>query len=177
MGIHRWARNISVILLFAFLAPFLASCGAETPEKADSTDSFLVKKANTVQISQVWARQTLVPGQPTGVYLTIENATNKDVRLLQVSVNGAERAEMHDSVHTDGIVRMVQLDDLVVAAGSIEQFQPGGKHIMVFGLPQLLKPGMQVLVTLTFENASPMDVQAIVSANMNAPDNRGHHGH
>ena len=173
MAIYWQFRDITAILAFAILA----SCGSETPEEAGSTDSLPVVKAGTVQISQVWARPTLVPGQPTGVYLTIENATKMDVRLLHVRAKGADRAEMHDNVHTDGIVRMVPLGDLVVAAGGMEQFQPGGKHIMVFGLPQLLKPGMQLSLTLTFENASPMDVLAVVSANMNAPDKAGHNGH
>ncbi len=177
MGIYRQVKAIPAIFAFSFLATILASCGAETPENADFADSVRVARANNVQVSQVWARSTLVPGQPTGVYLTIENATKMDVKLLHVRAEGAERTEMHDNVHTDGIVRMVPLGDLVVAAGGMEQFQPGGKHIMVFGLPQLLKPGMQLSLTLTFENASPIDVLAIVSANMNAPDTAGHNGH
>jgi len=175
MGIYRQVKAIPAIFAVSLLGIILASCGAETPENADPADS--VPKANTVQVSQVWARPTLVPGQPTGVYLTIENATNRDVRLLHVRAEEADRAEMHDNVHTDGIVRMVPLGDLVIAAGGMEHFQPGGKHIMVFGLPQLLKPGMQLTLTLIFENASPMDVSALVSENMNAPDMAGHNGH
>jgi copper(I)-binding protein len=172
MGIKRHFEAT----LMVFGIAVLASCGPQVVENGDLDESRPHATPDAVQISQVWARRTLVPDQPTGVYLTIQNATQVDVRLLRVTAKGAARSEMHDNLHDNGVVRMIKLDELLVPTGTTVEFRPGGKHIMVFGLPQLLEPGMRLPLILGFEHANDLEVDAIVSADMNAPAMADHHG-
>ena len=44
------------------------------------------------------------------------------------------RVEMHETIERDGVVGMRPLPQLVVGAGSTLSLEPGGKHLMVFGL-------------------------------------------
>jgi hypothetical protein len=46
--------------------------------------------------------------------------------------------------------------------GALEEMKPGGHHIMLLGLKRDLKPGDTVTVTVTFEKAGMMTVEAPV---------------
>lgn len=82
-----------------------------------------------------------LPGQNvTVVYLHLKNDTLRDRLLTGVSVAGAERAEIHQHQHVDGVMRMRQLEQLPLAAGGEIEFKPHGYHIMVFGVDALFAP-------------------------------------
>ena len=49
-----------------------------------------------------------------------------------------------------------------VAATSVTSLEPGGSHVMLTGVSRELSPGDIVPVTLTFERAGPLSIDAIV---------------
>ena len=59
------------------------------------------------------------------------------------------------------------------------RFQPGGLHVMLFGLKQPLKAGEHFPLTLEFEKAGKVEVQVQVeSAEAQVPTGHGEHeGH
>lgn len=76
-----------------------------------------------------------LPGQTTAVvYLRLKNESIRDRVLIAAAVDGAERAEMHQHQHVDGMMRMRAVSQIMVLAGSELEFRPHGYHIMVFGL-------------------------------------------
>jgi len=71
----------------------------------------------------------------------------------------------------DGVMRMRRLEGGVpLPAGETVKLEPGGKHIMLIGLKDRLEDGETVSMTLTFENAGQLDVQASVQARQNTGD-------
>jgi len=72
------------------------------------------------------------PGmQMTAGYFTLTNHTPQEIVITEVRSPQFGSVQMHETVIDDGIARMVELDDLVLRAGSTVVFQPGGKHLML----------------------------------------------
>jgi hypothetical protein len=149
-----------IFLSLALIAPLLAACGEETSNEAAA--------AGAVAVSNVWARASAT--QTSAAYLTIENKTDEADTLLDARSPVAERVEIHDMTMEDMVMRMRKLDDLPVAAGESVALAPGGKHIMLIGLSGPLEEGASVPLTLVFEKAGEIAVEAPVRA-------AGHSGH
>ncbi|HEY8555620.1 MAG TPA: copper chaperone PCu(A)C [Burkholderiales bacterium] len=113
------------------------------------------------RIADAWARAT-PPGAATGaVYFVLTGGDTGD-RLLGASSPVAERAELHATTMSDGMMRMRAFQDLPLAAGETVRFEPGGRHVMLIGLKQPLREGDTVPLTLTFERAGAIEVRVEV---------------
>ena len=100
-----------------------------------------------------------IKGNPGAAYFTYSNG-DAPVTIAAVSVAGAGKAEMHA---TEGGT-MSALTGIAVRPGETVRFAPGGKHVMVFGLPPGAAPGGQAELTLTFAGggkvSAPLKVEA-----------------
>ena len=77
--------------------------------------------------------RAIIPGQSvTAAYLTLKNESLASCRFVSVSADIAERAEFHSHMHADGVVRMRELKEIVIAQGEALEFRPGGLHLMLF---------------------------------------------
>lgn len=127
-----------------------------------------------IEISQPQVR-LLPPGVPnTSAYFKITNDGEKERILIAAQSKVAERVEIHSHVMTDGVMRMQKQDKLVIGAGAIQEFQPGGYHLMLFGLRKPLKENQEVTFTLYFSNGETVAVKAIVSSEIGQHQ---HHHH
>lgn len=101
-----------------------------------------------------------VMGNPGAAYFTLKNGGDKPATLAAVFIDGAEKAEMHETKGGS----MAPLTALEVKAGEEVKFAPGGKHVMAFGLKPDLSPGSSVELTLTFADgdklSAPLKVEA-----------------
>lgn len=147
-------RRVAVSLVL--IAPLLAACGESSPE------------AGGIEVGDAWARASAT--QTSAAYLTIGNKSGEDDTLLEARSPVAGRVEIHDMTMEDMVMRMRRLDNLPVAAGESVQLAPGGKHIMLIGLAAPLEEGASVPLTLVFEKAGEIGVEAPVRA-------AGHSGH
>jgi copper(I)-binding protein len=86
--------------------------------------------------------------------------------LKRVRSKKAKSIEMHQAMMTaDGVMQMRKVEDgLPIEAGSSLVFEPGGTHLMLLGLDDALNAGEQLLLTLEFDRAGPVDVLVPVSA-------------
>lgn len=104
-----------------------------------------------LQVSGAWIRH-MPAGIPSAGYFTLKNG-GQDTRYLV----GAECAAfgntmLHRSVETNGVSRMLHVDEVKVAAGGEIKFAPGGYHVMFMMPKETLKIGERVPVTLKFKN-------------------------
>jgi copper(I)-binding protein len=89
-----------------------------------------------------------VKGNPAAAYFTVANQAGAAAHVVKITVAGANSAEMHETV--GGEMRPVPVLDL--APGQHVLFAPGGRHVMVFGLPATVKPGDKLEITLHFRS-------------------------
>jgi copper(I)-binding protein len=122
-----------------------------------------------------WARAT-PPGAKVGAaYVTVENRGGTDDRLIGASSPAAEAMEAHESVEQDGVAQMRPLNPLTIPAGGKLEMRPGGVHLMLMRLSAPLKEGETVPMTLTFEKAGEMRIEAdIAPIGAAGPAQQGH---
>lgn len=114
--------------------------------------------------SQAYSRP-LPPGQSTAVvYLDILNNGSKDTRLTKVSSSLTQSAEFHRHIHEDGMMKMRKLSGVDLGLGKILRFQPGGYHIMLFGVTRPLRVGDRFTVTLGTGSGESLEVDVLVKA-------------
>ncbi|MCX8508260.1 MAG: copper chaperone PCu(A)C, partial [Rhodobacteraceae bacterium] len=101
------------------------------------------------------------PGARAGaIYMTLQNQTATDDRLLSLSLDGADKAELHRSLQSaDGMMTMEALPEgLPLPAGGKVTLASGGDHVMVMGLHMRPKDGDHLTLTLTFQKAAPLTI-------------------
>ncbi len=149
-------RCVPRVLLFALPAMALAQQGG-------------------IQVENAWSRAALLGG--TGVvYLTITDTGAPD-RLVSVAAPVAASAELHQSFTEHGIAKMRAVATLAVTPGKPVTLAPGGYHIMLMDLKQVLKEGDSFPVTLGFEHAgqitATVNVRGVRGEMPNAHDTMG----
>jgi hypothetical protein len=113
-----------------------------------------------IAIVKAWARAT-PPGARVGAaYVAIENRGAADDSLVGAASPAAHSVMLHETVEENGIAKMRPLDIVNVPADSMVEMQPGGMHMMLMGLSAPLKEGESVPLTLTFERAGTVTVDA-----------------
>lgn len=92
-----------------------------------------------------------IPGRTmTAAFMNIHNTSEKDVILTRATLEGAKTVEIHTHTHEEGVMRMRQIFELPIKAGESVTLEPGGLHLMVFGITQL--PDNPTLELCTVDN-------------------------
>lgn len=129
--------RLLLALPFAFA---LASCGG--PKE--------------VTLDHGWVRLPAVAGRPAAAYFTLHGG-EKGAILIGVSSPDAKSASLHESMDMNGVSSMAALTQVAAPAGGSVTFEPGGKHVMLFGLKPGIAPGATVRLRLTFANGKALD--------------------
>ena len=87
-----------------------------------------------------------VKGNPGAVYFEVDYSGDDIAVIRAASVEGAKSAVLHDTDNG----QMKEMLTVTVEKGTPLKFEPGGKHVMVMGLPDTMKAGDTANVTLTF---------------------------
>jgi periplasmic copper chaperone A len=107
-------------------------------------------------IESPWARESVT--RTGAAYLIVRNGGDADDRLVAVSSEVADRAELHASEMQDGVMRMRPVEAVEVPAHGEAALEPGGAHVMLIGLKAPLDEGGSFALTLVFENAGEVEV-------------------
>ncbi|MBR9907853.1 MAG: copper chaperone PCu(A)C [Gammaproteobacteria bacterium] len=108
--------------------------------------------AAEVEISNAWVKES-IPGSENGAgYLTITNTGIESATVIGVSTESARASEVHQHILRDGMMRMRRVPELPIAPNETLVFQPGGYHLMLFGVKKPFRAGDQVEFTLKFSD-------------------------
>jgi periplasmic copper chaperone A len=126
-----------------------------------------------LKITVARVRVNPIPGRPAAGYLWLRNSGPAD-SLIEVSSGMAERVEIHTHRHKDGHITMERLasvdvpaaielgtDGTIFEPGTVD-FEPGGLHLMLFGLSLPASDETTIPLNLVFEQAGSVQVNAIV---------------
>jgi copper(I)-binding protein len=118
--------------------------------------------SGVLSVQDAWARPASA-GENGAAYFVIENGTAADDILLSASSEIAAATEIHKSMMMDGgMMSMQQQKSVPVPAKGQVEFKTGGLHVMFVNLTRDLKVGDTITITLIFEKAGSMTIQAIV---------------
>ena len=108
-----------------------------------------------LDISNATIRQ-LIPGQDTTAgYFDAHNRSDADIELTRVYSEVARTIEVHKVIQDGDMVRMRRQPSVVIPAGATLRFQPGGWHLMLFGINHRLPAS----VPITFTTASGTNIE------------------
>jgi copper(I)-binding protein len=125
-------------------------------------------------VESPWARESVTP---TGAaYLTVRNGGDQDDRLVGVSSDVADKAELHSSVMQEGVMKMRAVEAVDLPAHGEAVLEPGGLHIMLIGLKAPLEEGKSFALTLEFENAGELEVMTTIEDIAHAGGSGHDHG-
>lgn len=92
--------------------------------------------AEPPQISDAWLGAT-PPGVTTGAgYMVIRNGSSA-VALVAASGDIAREVQLHHHTMVNGMMRMERVSKVSLDPGQTVRFEPGGLHLMLFGVEQL----------------------------------------
>lgn len=158
MGILACVGAVLLLVLALFLA---------TTRSAHSAPA-----AQPPTVSDAWVRLPVVAGRPAAAYFMLMGGKAAD-RLVSVQAVAPVRAEMHETVKKGGAMSMLPVASVAVAANGHLMFEPGGRHIMLFGLAKSVKPGDRIPLTLKFERGGVVRIAAVARSGTDA----GAHSH
>ena len=119
-------------------------------------------KAGKIEIDHPWSREMPPSAPNAAAFFTLHNQGETADRLLAASSPQAQKVELHEHVHQDGLMKMQQVQGVDVPAGGEVKFVPMGYHVMLFGVKQQLKDGERFPLTLRFEKAGEVQVEVAV---------------
>jgi copper(I)-binding protein len=149
-------------LVFASLAGtmLLAGCHRPPPD-------------GTVRVSDVWVRLPAAKSRPGGAYFRME-AGSEGTRLVAVSSPSVRWIELHETAMSGTDTRMKRQKEVEFPSRGELVFEPGGRHLMLFGIDKKVKPGDRIPLTFSFNVAPPITIEAEVRA---AGDEAPHEEH
>ena len=118
---------------------------------------------NGIMAMETWAPPSLAGAHNGAAYFMLMNHGNTADRLISLSTPVAGKAEIHREEVTDGVMRMRPTGPLTLEAGEMITLKPGSLHVMLLDLKEPLKAGEHFPLTLTFEKAGAMTLEATVT--------------
>lgn len=98
----------------------------------------------------------------SAVYATLVNPRKESDALIAAATDVAGAVEIHESYQDAGMMMMRPVKKIDVPAGKKVELKPGGYHIMLLNLKRELEPGQVVSLTLVFDKAGKIPVNAAV---------------
>lgn len=120
-------------------------------------------KKGDLLIDHPWARMSPMVAGNGVVFMTIHNHGGQTDRLVKAAATVSEKVELHTHLMEDGVMKMRQIQGIDVDPAAPAVLKPGGLHVMLINLKEPLKEGARFPVTLTFQNAGEVMVEAVVA--------------
>lgn len=118
---QAWPRPAAARILAVIILLLFAACG-----RGQHSENGLV-------FGGWYIVKPVVDRGMTTAYGQVANVQSETAVLTTVSLDCADKVELHETVESAGRVSMVGLADVTLPAGATISFQPGGKHLMVSG--------------------------------------------
>jgi copper(I)-binding protein len=144
---RNWKVGLRAILVLCATGPFLAELAAQD--------------ANVVA-RDAWVRVPAPSKTETALYLVVENHSAEKRKIVAVSTDAAQVAEMHEMRMERMMMVMTPIKEISIPAKGKTSLNPDRLHIMLFGLKTRPAIGDMIDVRLKLDDGSTVPVTATV---------------
>jgi copper(I)-binding protein len=145
------AQSLLILLSTVVITVALAACGGGGSED----------KPPAPTVADAWIRVPASAELPGAGYLTLTSTADVADFLIAARSPISADIELHQTTEdASGAMGMEPVDRIEIPAGGTVALEPGGYHLMLLGLTELPVIGDTVEVTLVFEEAGNVVVQA-----------------
>jgi copper(I)-binding protein len=120
--------------------------------------------ASGLRMEQPWARASLSGVKNAIVFGTLVNDGPSPLSIVRGSTPVASRVEFHVHAMNGDVMTMRHLDTIDLKAGERTTLQPGGLHIMLIDLKQVLKQGESFPLTLVARDGTSLKIDVKVTS-------------
>lgn len=135
---------------------------AQEPAAAAKAAPASSQETKAVEVESPWVREAPPGARVVGAYMTLVNDSDRADRLLSVKSPLAGEIEIHRMTIKNGMMDMEAIPFLTVPAHGEVKLQPGGIHLMIYGMKRELKEGDRLPLELKFEHAGAKLIEAPV---------------
>ncbi len=95
-------------------------------------------------------------------YMTVKNTGSKAIEIIRAESDLYSSIEFHETIHKDGMARMIRHDSLNISANNKLELKRGGPHLMLFNPTKRLKAGDTVNIKFTTNNNTTKTISVAV---------------
>jgi periplasmic copper chaperone A len=141
-------RILLIGIVFGML--FLAACAAKPAAGIGS-----------IQIFEPWVLVAKAGGT-TGAFMLIKNTGSQPDKLLKVECMASMMTGIHETKMVGDVMQMSEIPALEIPANGQVELKSGSYHVMMMNISQDLNEGGKMKMTLTFEKAGPLEIEATI---------------
>ena len=142
---------------------FLSMTLSAVPVAAFSHHVGEIWKTGPMWVSHAWTEETGEMAHGIEVFLTVENTGDKPERLVAATTTFTQDGSFQAPLlASDGALVVKEVPAIQVNPGQTITFQPGGIRIVLQDVKRHLEGGQHFHMTLTFQNAGPLEVDVEV---------------
>ena len=137
----------------------------------------LAGAADNVSVQDAYVRLAPPNAPATGAFMVIRNNGDKDVKMVKADNPVSQATELHTHLNEGGVMKMRPVPAIEIKAKGEAVLKPGSLHVMMIDLKAPMKEGDAVPITLTFDDGSRKQVDALVVRPTAAPAPAEHKQH
>lgn len=133
--------------------------------------------SDDLMIHNPYARATPPNAPNSAVFMMLHNPSSNERHLISASTSVAKTVELHNHVMEGDMMKMREVDEIVIPAKGMAELKPGSLHIMLFDLKKPLVEGESIDLTLNYANGETMTLQAPIKKVMKGMKKISHNTH
>jgi copper(I)-binding protein len=103
-------------------------------------------------IENAWIAEAPPVSKVMVAYMTVKNTGPKAIEIIRAESDLYSSIEFHETIHEDGMARMIRHDSLIISANNRLELKRGGPHLMLFNPTKRLNAGDTVNIKFTTKN-------------------------
>lgn len=116
----------------------------------------------TLSAENAWISEAPPVSRVMVAYMTLKNTGEQAIEIVRAESDLYSSIEFHETIHQDGMARMVRHDSLNIAPNEQLELKRGGAHLMLFNPNKRLKAGDTVSIKFTTKNNASKTIQVKV---------------
>ncbi len=155
-------RTIPMLLAGGLLLGTVQLPANAVNASAAETPSAETRGLTRIEVSDPWVREAPPGIRLVAAYMVLANPSGRTDRLVSVRSPLAGKIEIHRMIIRNGMMDMDAIPFLTIPAKGEVKLQPGGTHLMIYGLKRELRAGDRLPLELEFEHAGTRLIDAPV---------------
>jgi copper(I)-binding protein len=109
-------------------------------------------EVNRLLIEEAWIAEAPPVSKVMVAYMRLINTGTKTIEIIHAESSLYSSIEFHETIHENGLARMIRHHTLKIPANNKLELKPGGPHIMLFNPTKRLTAGSTADIKLTTKN-------------------------
>ncbi len=138
------------------------------------------KKEPTMMVHEAQSFETATGTTVGAVLVMLHNTSGVMDELVKIKTPLTSQAEIHNMTDDNGIMKMREVESILIPASGMVSLTPDGYHIMLMDLDEPLKAGDKFEMTFYFKNSAPVTATIPVLSRkelQNTMEGMEHHDH